>query len=141
MIRIIQGIYGYKSVNGTIEPKTSKDAPFSLTEKQEARLVKLGVAEYTEVAPVQPEAAVSNDADGESVLTGTISKEQLEEMNYSELKHLAKEMGVSAVGSKDELVERIALEMVQCGAEEDDSELTDEADTEEPPVLEAADPE
>ena len=90
---------------------------------------------------MQPEAAVSNDADGESVLTGTISKEQLEEMNYSELKHLAKEMGVSAVGSKDELVERIALEMVQCGAEEDDSELTDEADTEEPPVLEAADPE
>ena len=55
MIRIIKGIYGYKNTDGVIEPKTCKDKPFSLTEEQENRLVSIGVAEYVEVAPVQPQ--------------------------------------------------------------------------------------
>lgn len=45
MIKIIKGYYGYKSGNSII-PKSSKDAPFECDKAEEARLVKLGVAEY-----------------------------------------------------------------------------------------------
>lgn len=45
MIKIINGIYGYKQGNSII-PKTKKDEPFECDAKEEARLVQLGVAEY-----------------------------------------------------------------------------------------------
>lgn len=45
MIKIINGIYGYKK-NGSVIPKTSKDEPFECDKAEEARLVKLGVAAY-----------------------------------------------------------------------------------------------
>ena len=45
MIKIIRGYYGYKNGNSII-PKSSKDAPFECDKAEEARLVKLGVAEY-----------------------------------------------------------------------------------------------
>lgn len=45
MIKIIKGYYGYKNGNSII-PKCSKDAPFECDKAEEARLVKLGVAEY-----------------------------------------------------------------------------------------------
>ena len=45
MIKIIRGYYGYRQGNSII-PKTSKDAPFECDKAEEARLVKLGVAEY-----------------------------------------------------------------------------------------------
>lgn len=50
MIQIIKGVYGYMDSRGTVHPKTYKDEPFSLSAEQEARLVRLGVAEY--VGPV-----------------------------------------------------------------------------------------
>ena len=48
MIKIIKGYYGYKQGNSII-PKCSKDAPFECDKAEEARLVKLGVAEYVKV--------------------------------------------------------------------------------------------
>ena len=47
MIKIIRGVYGVNRL-------TSQSAPFVLSEKEEARLVALGVAEYVE-APANPE--------------------------------------------------------------------------------------
>lgn len=91
MIKIVKGTYGYKEKNGTITPKTEKDEPFTLTDEQETRLVRRGVAVYVkneEVAPVQPE------------------KIALEELSYNELKKIAKEMGLGQ-GTKEELIERI----------------------------------
>ena len=55
MIKIIKGYYGYKQGNSII-PKTSKDAPFECDKAEEARLVKLGVAEYVK--------AEANEGDG-----------------------------------------------------------------------------
>ena len=46
MIKIKSGVYGYKNKKGSVQPKTSKDAPFSLSPEAEARLVKRGVAVY-----------------------------------------------------------------------------------------------
>ena len=56
MIKIIKGYYGYKNGNSII-PKCSKDAPFSCDKAEEARLVKLGVAEYVK--------AEANEGDGD----------------------------------------------------------------------------
>lgn len=50
MIKIIKGVYGVKRAD-------SKSAPFSLSAKEEARLVSLGVAEYVGA----PEAGVSTE--------------------------------------------------------------------------------
>lgn len=116
MVRIIKGIYGYKNKDGVIEPKTCKDEPFSLTEEQEARLVSKGVAEYVEVAPVQQK--------------GHLDREQLMSWAYNDIKKLAKEMGVPATGTKEEIVDRIVDEEVEIPVEEleTDAEDTDEED-------------
>lgn len=136
-IKIIRGTYGYRAKNGQIEPKTKKDAAFSLTEEQEARLVKKGIAVYVgreegkteEVAPEQHQDE-SSDVSGAPV-PGDLGEEQLEEMSYNDLKHLAKEMGLSASGTKEELMERIAEAEASCSDE----------DGEEPPAFSAAEPE
>ena len=78
MIRIIKGIYGYKNTDGVIEPKTCKDKPFSLTEEQENRLVSIGVAEYVEVAPVQPQEDEKKTEKNVKKQKKSIVKEQIE---------------------------------------------------------------
>ncbi len=60
MIKIIKGYYGYKQGNSII-PKCSKDEPFSCDKEEEARLVKLGVAEYVK-AEAKAEAETEEDA-------------------------------------------------------------------------------
>lgn len=44
---------------------------------------------------------------------GHLDKGKLEEMDYNDLKKLAKDMGLLAKGSKEELVERIAAEQIE----------------------------
>ena len=131
-IRIIKGIFGYKDAKGNVIPKTSKDEPFSLTAEQEARLVKRGVAAY-----VGDEDKKDENGQGGSAIPpeGHIDKEQLEEMDYNDLKRLAKEMDLPTAGTKKELAERIAEAKLQT----DDAE--NESDEEKPPVLTPADPE
>lgn len=63
MIKIIRGAYGLKKGNSVI-PKTVKDEPFSCDEKEEKRLVALGVAQYeakaeAEVATLDKEALIA----------------------------------------------------------------------------------
>ena len=47
MIKIIKGTYGYR-VNGRVEAKTNKSAPFKCDPKEEKRLVEAGVAVFVE---------------------------------------------------------------------------------------------
>lgn len=49
MIRITKGVYGHWDGKFVV-PKTSADEPFTLSAKEEARLVKLGVASYVDKA-------------------------------------------------------------------------------------------
>lgn len=65
MIRIIKGIYGHRK-NGRVVPVTSKSGPIELDEKQEARLVAAGVAEYVEAAEQETKATdkAEEKADG-----------------------------------------------------------------------------
>lgn len=48
MVKIVRGVYGFVDENGAVQPKTSKDAPFSMAKELEARLVEKGVAVYVE---------------------------------------------------------------------------------------------
>ena len=57
MIKIINGIYGYKQGNSII-PKTKKDEPFECDKAEEARLVQLGVAVYVTEKVEEVEEAV-----------------------------------------------------------------------------------
>jgi hypothetical protein len=65
MIKIIKGIYGSR-VNGRVVPVTSKSGPIKLDEKEEARLVAAGVAEYVEAAEQETKATdkAEEKADG-----------------------------------------------------------------------------
>lgn len=64
------------------------------------------------------------------LVTGYMDAEQLKEYSYKDLQKLAKEMGLSANGTKDELIERIAHTEVQY----DINETIDEEELEELPM-------
>lgn len=87
-------------------------------------LVLAGYAENTatvaEVAPQKsvaekPEAVKEEVAESKTpttTVTGTLTREQLDGMTYNNIKKLAKELGVSAVGNRDEITARLLNEEV-----------------------------
>lgn len=114
MIKIIKGSYGMR-VRGVIVPITEKDGPISLDESKEARLVRLGVAVYTEGEAAsaedhetdeeirEPEGAEdqehnedneTDEADSDSV--DEELPEYSEDMRLDELKAIAEKYGVDA---------------------------------------------
>ena len=118
MIRIIRGVYGYLDKDGIVRPKTEADAPFALLPEQEARLVRLGVAEYVGIAEEEPDSV---EFEEEPVVEVPLS-----EYTVKELRELGKEYGLSfKVGiSKAEMVaaiEQAEAELVD--AEDEDGEL------------------
>lgn len=56
-------------------------------------------------------------------MEGYLDKEQLKEMDRKSLQALAKEMGVSAAGKNEEIIERIAA--VKCNVSEDETVADD----------------
>ena len=104
MIKIIKGYYGYKNGNSII-PKTSKDAPFECDKAEEARLVKLGVAEYV------------TKADGDTP-TGELYTDN---SSLAELKETAKKLGATDEDLKPlkskaqvkELIDKLADEIAE----------------------------
>lgn len=88
-------------------------------------LLNAGYVETLEEANTQMTAENDEEPKGEpdeepeeETLTGTLDTEELKEMHYNDLKKLAKEMGLDASGTKDELVERIARTKVEAGVVE-----------------------
>jgi hypothetical protein len=99
-----------EAVAGGIEEKISTKKP---SKKLDKKAVKDG----------EPDEEESEDAEEET----TYTKKDLEAMQYSDLKALAKESGVSAKGTKKDLVDRI-LEAV---SDEEEIEDEDEEESEE----------
>ena len=89
-------------------------------------LLKAGYVEAqeegnTHVNAETEENSAENEAEADEnseKLTGTLDTEELQAMHYNDLKKLAKEMGLDASGTKDELVERIARVKVEAGVAE-----------------------
>lgn len=139
------GGYGYRpDKDSAVQLITEKNGPISVSDAEAKRLVDLKVAVYV------GEESTSNS----ELKTGHLDAGQFADYSYKELQKLAKDMGLSATGSKDELIERITTaevqyeadaeaEEVEADAEAEETEPAEDAesDTEEPPVLEAVDPE
>lgn len=123
-VKMVRGYYGLR--NGKISELKDINSPdFDVDDMEAERIIGLGIAK-----------AVSDDMEEteEYMVTGHLTEEQLREMPYSRLKQLCKELGVSAVGKQDELIERLVAVEVQ--TDERDSE-----DEELPPMLDPAEPE
>ena len=160
-IKIIQGGCGisYKDEHGTARHtlKTPEHGAFECDDAQAARLVRLGVAAYvTEqqatTEPTKDPTAGSKEPTKDPTAgskepeqtpgskpektTGHLDREQLESMDYNELKKLAAEMGAEPAGKKKaDLIDAIVAVEVELG---DEVEPSDEDDM---PDLSAADPE
>lgn len=128
--------------------KTPESGPFECDDAQAARLVELGVAEYVAAkaaAPAPLTDAQGHEDSGEpsqentEKATGHLDAEQLEAMEYNELKKLAAEMGVKPKSQKKEdYIAAIVAVEVELGDEVDPDE---EDPDNELPELNAADPE
>ena len=127
MIQIVRGVYGYLDKDGIVRAKTEADEPFELLPDQEARLVRLGVAQYVgnvKFAPMEEtlsEESVAEAPSGERLLT---------DMSAKELRELGKDYGLTfKVGvSKAEMVAAI---------EAAENELDTADDSEPAPVFDA----
>jgi hypothetical protein len=126
MIKIVQGIYGYQDKNGVVRPKTPEDAPFSLTEAQEKRLVGLGVAEYVGNVPEHPQDAVELTEDENTETDIVVLPEYNADMTTKELREIAKayKIELAARASKKEILATLdektaALEAIYADDSED----------------------
>lgn len=137
MIRIIRGVYGYLDQDGIVRPKTEADGPFALTPEQEARLVRLGVAQYTDSVKQTPEAQIEDsvkdaqepedlaEAVGEIDIDEEPEEERpLSEYNVKELRELGKDYGLTfKVGAtKADMIQAIEQAEAELDAEESDDE-------------------
>ena len=145
-IKIINGTYGFRPEPLVVECKTPADLPFFVEDQEATRLVNLGVAEYVrEKAPESaPQIDTQNEDDDElpelgaadgsqepEKAAGHLDAEQLEGMDYNELKKLAANMGVKPEGQKkSDYIAAIVAAEVEPGDEDDEL-----------PDLSAADPE
>lgn len=135
MIKIVKGRYGHRPnpKKPYVEVKTSKDKPFEASEEIEKSLVERGIAEYVATgenepdAPVQPNGSNINGEDdstnppsddnkddsnsnesGNNEKSGENEDEHdLEKMSFKELQQLAKDYGLKATGTREELIEKI----------------------------------
>lgn len=128
-IRVTVGTVGYYDAKGAHQRKTAADGPFECEDTQAEHFVAAGVAEYVGGAVVADEQEI----------TGHLAKSQLEEMTIPQLQNLAGDLGVDVTGckKKSEYVDAIAAMEVTAGGVVD----TEDADGDELPDLDAADPE
>ena len=119
MIKMIAGTYGYR-VNGRIEAKNSKSAPFKLDPKEEKRLVDAKVAVFVE----NTEKTVTTE-DGEKA-------KELSKMSLNELKALATEKGIEVKGNNKKVFvdALLALDEETSDDEDADDENADEETSE-----------
>lgn len=127
------GGYGYRpDKKAAVKLITEKDGPISVSDEEAERLLALKVAVLAE--------------DAEELIPAHLDEGQFADYSMKELQKLAKEMGLKANGSREELIERITEAEVLVTKDDDGSEADADTDAdteadEEPPVLEAADPE
>lgn len=142
-IKITRGGCGIKYTdekgNARHALKTPADKPFDCDAEQAERLVALGVAEYVAKSGVQVVENQTNGKDDGVPKTGHLDAEQLEKMDYNDLKKLAAEMGVKPEGkTKADYIAAIAAVEVEI---DDGDDGEDDEDDDELPDLNAADPE
>ena len=107
--------------------KTADDGPFLCDAKQAERLVGLGVAAYVTTKEPDKTEDGSDQDPGETpdTQTGHLSAEDLEKMDFNDLRKLAADMGLKPEGKKKaDYIAAIAAAEVTAG--DDDTEDGDE---------------
>lgn len=112
-IRIIRGMYGNRE-NGRIVEKNPESPPFEVTEKEGRRLIGMEIA----VSAEEQDSEKTEPEEEAEVMTGYLTRDQLESMKTEELKILAESLGLKKNGSRAELIERIMEESVEIEEEE-----------------------
>ena len=128
LIRIINGTYGHSPMlpdgrkSPYVVPVNRKTGPIDVEPKEADRLVEAGVAEYVTDEPAHnvtdaPEVIPESK---EETITGHLDGADLESMSFSDLKALAKDMGIDAgkIKSKAGLIQAITEVEVETPAEE-----------------------
>lgn len=135
-IKVIRGGCGisYKDEYGAerFALKMPENGAFECEDAQAEHFVSLGVAEYVdEAAPteVRVKTEIGESAEPE---TGFLDPEKLKEMNFSQLKKLATEMGADVKGCKSKADIINTITALEVGVDDEDDDLPD---------LGAADPE
>lgn len=111
MIKIVKGTYG-AIINGQVRPKNANSPAFSLNEKEEARLVKLGVAVYVgqdkdEAAEVKAPVEDKQKPEEKPAET-TETTTDYTKLSMKELSQIAKELNINSFGlKKSALIEKI----------------------------------
>ena len=118
--------------DGKIYKSNTKDDEFECDEVIAKSLSKDGyVVEFQEGEFKEADDKGDSQEEQENI-TGHLSKEDLEEMTYPNLKKLAKDMGIPATGTKEELIEKIVKEEVEIPSdaivdeEDEEDESSDE---------------
>lgn len=130
MIQIIKGTFGY--YNGRkVVPITEKDGPQKFDPELEARLVKDGIAKYTDDIPVNDNSPAADPQPEDPDTSGDELPEYSQDMKLDELKEIAAAYGVdtSAMRKKSDVIAAIEA-----------SKQETVIDDEEPPQIGAADP-
>ena len=104
MVKIIKGTYGHRK--GAVIVPVRAGETVELTDEQEKRLVKLGVAEYINDSDGVPEHSSSDETDEQEALE---LPEYNDKMKLPELKEIAEKYGVdaSAMTTKKEVIAAI----------------------------------
>ena len=131
-IRVTVGTVGYYDAKHAHKRMTAADGPFECEDTQAEHFVSAGVAEYVG-------GVIKADEADDQEVTGHLAKSQLEEMTIQQLQNLAGDLGVDVTGCKKkaDYVDTIAAAEVTAGGVVDN----EDADSDELPDLNAADPE
>lgn len=107
MIKIIKGSYGMRK-GATVVPVLPGSDPIELSKEQEARLVRLGVAEYVTDDPDECKYAADGSDDAQDEIVDEFP-EYNADMKLTDLKKIAEAYGVdaSSMRSKKEVIEAI----------------------------------
>ena len=104
MVKIIKGTYGRRK--GSVIVPVRAGETVELTDEQEARLVKLGVAEYVNDSDGAPAPSSSDETDEQEAPE---LPEYTDKMKLPELKEIAEKYGVdaSAMTTKKDIIAAI----------------------------------
>ncbi|NBH27665.1 hypothetical protein D3Z60_18250 [Lachnospiraceae bacterium] len=103
LIKLLYGTYGAEE-EGIIIAKTNKSAPFCVEEKRGRELIASGYAMeiHSMYPPENNKQAIAREEQVKSD-----AKDNMDSYSLQDLRKIAKEMGLSAGGNKQEILDRI----------------------------------
>lgn len=143
LVKIINGTYGHRPNpdETRVVRKDSQSPAFELNDEEAKRLISLGVAERCDT-----EMKTGLNAASSTELPG-MTAEDIESMEFNDLRKVAKSYGLNTKGTKEELILRLktslfpengeddAPDEIEDGGSDDDSgETIPEFDAQEPVV-------